>query len=90
MLTEERVPRQHGMVAFRMTLVVRRRRGANTEKWIKWWNLKKEDCCQDFRERLRKDPSGHEDPLYGKEYSEQLIDEENEKERRVEEVEIAS
>ncbi|MCI4379298.1 hypothetical protein PGIGA_G00226350 [Pangasianodon gigas] len=42
----ESVARQHRMVVCRMTLMV------ETEKKTKWWKLKKEECCEDFRQKL--------------------------------------
>ncbi|KAK3528896.1 hypothetical protein QTP70_012073 [Hemibagrus guttatus] len=42
----ESVARQHRMVVCRMTLMV-------CKKKTKWWKLKKEECCEEFREKLR-------------------------------------
>ncbi|MCJ8736954.1 hypothetical protein PDJAM_G00018110 [Pangasius djambal] len=38
-----------------MTLMVCKRKRSNIEigKKTKWWKLKKEDCCEDFRQKLR-------------------------------------
>ncbi|MCJ8744976.1 hypothetical protein PDJAM_G00124910 [Pangasius djambal] len=51
----ESVARQHRMVVCRMTLMVckRKRSKIETEKKTKWWKLKKEECCEDFRQKLR-------------------------------------
>ena len=37
-----------------MTLVVRKRKRANVEKRTKWWKLRKEECCKEFRKELKK------------------------------------
>ncbi len=44
------VARQHRMVVCRMTLEVKRRKRVRTEPRLKWWKLKEEDCCVNFRE----------------------------------------
>ncbi|MCJ8736341.1 hypothetical protein PDJAM_G00258540 [Pangasius djambal] len=51
----EGVARQHRMVACRMTLMVckKKRSKMEIEKKTKWWRLKKEECCEDFRQKLR-------------------------------------
>ncbi|KAK3565647.1 hypothetical protein QTP86_012969 [Hemibagrus guttatus] len=51
----ESVARQHRMVVCRMTLMVckTKRSKIEMEKKTKWWKLKKEDCCEEFREKLR-------------------------------------
>ncbi|MCJ8736308.1 hypothetical protein PDJAM_G00258080 [Pangasius djambal] len=51
----ESVARQHRMVVCRMTLVVCKRKRSKIEvgKKTKWWKLKKEECCEDFRQKLR-------------------------------------
>ncbi|MCJ8736419.1 hypothetical protein PDJAM_G00257940 [Pangasius djambal] len=51
----ESVARQHRMVVFRMTLMVCKRKRSKIEiqKKTKWWKLKKEECCEDFRQKLR-------------------------------------
>ncbi|KAK3561567.1 hypothetical protein QTP86_010220 [Hemibagrus guttatus] len=43
------------MVVCRMTLVVckKKRSKIEIEKKIKWWKLKKEECCEEFRQKLR-------------------------------------
>ncbi|KAK3506300.1 hypothetical protein QTP70_002446 [Hemibagrus guttatus] len=47
--------RQHRMVVCRMTLMVckTKRSKIEMEKKTKWWKLKKEECCEEFREKLR-------------------------------------
>ncbi|KAK3522736.1 hypothetical protein QTP86_030783 [Hemibagrus guttatus] len=51
----ESVARQHRMVVCRMTLMVckTKRSKIEMEKKTKWWKLKKEECCEEFREKLR-------------------------------------
>ena len=44
-----------------MTLETKKRRIANTEPRIKWWTLKKEDCCEEFREEIRRALGGEEE-----------------------------
>ncbi|KAK3562736.1 hypothetical protein QTP86_006511 [Hemibagrus guttatus] len=43
------------MVVCRMTLMVCRKKRSKTEieKKTKWWKLKKEECCEEFRQKLR-------------------------------------
>ncbi|KAK3505658.1 hypothetical protein QTP70_020899, partial [Hemibagrus guttatus] len=51
----ESVARQHRMVVCRMTLMVckTKRSKIEIEKKTKWWELKKEECCEEFRQKLR-------------------------------------
>ncbi|KAK3545530.1 hypothetical protein QTP70_008050 [Hemibagrus guttatus] len=51
----ESVARQHRMVVCRMTLMVckKNRSKIEIEKKTKWWKLKKEECCEEFRQKLR-------------------------------------
>ncbi|KAK3553075.1 hypothetical protein QTP86_031165, partial [Hemibagrus guttatus] len=49
----ESVARQHGMVVCRMTLMVCKKKRSKIEKKTKWWKLKKEECCEEFRQKLR-------------------------------------
>ncbi|KAK3536559.1 hypothetical protein QTP86_013749 [Hemibagrus guttatus] len=51
----ESVARQHRMVMCRMTLMVckTKRSKIEIEKKTKWWKLKKEECCEEFRQKLR-------------------------------------
>ncbi|KAK3511277.1 hypothetical protein QTP70_034776, partial [Hemibagrus guttatus] len=48
----ESVARQHRMVVCRMTLMVckTKRSKIEIEKKTKWWKLKKEECCEEFRD----------------------------------------
>ncbi|KAK3574150.1 hypothetical protein QTP86_003437 [Hemibagrus guttatus] len=43
------------MVVCRMTLMVckKKRSKIEIEKKSKWWKLKKEECCEEFRQKLR-------------------------------------
>ncbi|KAK3507778.1 hypothetical protein QTP70_000334 [Hemibagrus guttatus] len=49
----ESVARQHRMVVCRMTLMVCKMKTSKIEKKTKWWKLKKEECCEEFRQKLR-------------------------------------
>ncbi|KAK3559970.1 hypothetical protein QTP86_033667, partial [Hemibagrus guttatus] len=50
----ESVARQHRMVVCRMTLMVcKKKNRSEIEKKTKWWKLKKEECCEEFRQKLR-------------------------------------
>ncbi|KAK3562277.1 hypothetical protein QTP86_033344 [Hemibagrus guttatus] len=55
MVVGECVARQHRMVVCRMTLMVckTKRSKIEIEKKTKWWKLKKEECCEEFRQKLR-------------------------------------
>ncbi|KAK3542667.1 hypothetical protein QTP86_032413 [Hemibagrus guttatus] len=39
--------------AHRMTLMVCKKKRSEIEKKTKWWKLKKEECCEEFRQKLR-------------------------------------
>ncbi|KAK3557743.1 hypothetical protein QTP86_000303 [Hemibagrus guttatus] len=41
------------MVVCRMTLMVYKTKRSKIEKKTKWWKLKKEECCEEFRQKLR-------------------------------------
>ncbi|KAK3505893.1 hypothetical protein QTP70_004434 [Hemibagrus guttatus] len=49
----ESVARQHRMVVCRRTLMVCKTKRSKIEKKTKWWKLKKEECCEEFRQKLR-------------------------------------
>ncbi|KAK3523562.1 hypothetical protein QTP70_002470 [Hemibagrus guttatus] len=49
----ESVARQHRIVVCRMTLMVCKKKRSKIEKKTKWWKLKKEECCEEFRQKLR-------------------------------------
>ncbi|KAI5610593.1 hypothetical protein C0J50_5099 [Silurus asotus] len=52
-LAGDSVDRQHWIVACRMVLEVKKKRGrVRTERRIRWWKLKEEDCSVRFREEL--------------------------------------
>ncbi|KAK3566932.1 hypothetical protein QTP86_005597 [Hemibagrus guttatus] len=48
----ETVARQHRMVVCRMTLLVCKTKRSKIEKKTKWWKLKKEECCEEFKQKL--------------------------------------
>ncbi|KAK3510502.1 hypothetical protein QTP70_009139 [Hemibagrus guttatus] len=50
----ESAARQHRMVVCRMTLMVceMKRSKIEIEKKTKWWKMKKEECCEEFRQKL--------------------------------------
>ncbi|KAK3516042.1 hypothetical protein QTP70_003331, partial [Hemibagrus guttatus] len=54
----ESVARQHRMVVCRMTLMVCKKKRSEIEKKTKWWKLKKEECCEEFRQKLRQALAG--------------------------------
>ncbi|KAK3536884.1 hypothetical protein QTP86_027008, partial [Hemibagrus guttatus] len=41
------------MVVCRMPLMVCKKKRSKIEKKTKWWKLKKEECCEEFRQKLR-------------------------------------
>ncbi|KAK3506948.1 hypothetical protein QTP70_031706 [Hemibagrus guttatus] len=41
------------MVVCRMTLMVCKKKRSKIEKKTRWWKLKKEECCEEFRQKLR-------------------------------------
>ncbi|KAK3525420.1 hypothetical protein QTP86_031566 [Hemibagrus guttatus] len=41
------------MVVCGMTLTVCKKKRSKIEKKTKWWKLKKEECCEEFRQKLR-------------------------------------
>ncbi|KAK3545596.1 hypothetical protein QTP70_008146 [Hemibagrus guttatus] len=49
----ESVARQHRMVVCRMMACKKKRSKIEIEKKTKWWKLKKEECCEEFRQKLR-------------------------------------
>ena len=48
MIAGDNVAKQHRLLVCRMTLETRKRRTTKAEPRIKWWKLKKEDCCEEF------------------------------------------
>ena len=57
----DNVAKQHRLLVCRMTLETRKRRTTKAEPRIKWWKLKKEDCCEEFREEIRRALDGKEE-----------------------------
>ncbi|KAK3509141.1 hypothetical protein QTP70_020253 [Hemibagrus guttatus] len=49
----ESISRQHRIVVCRMTLMVCKKKRSEIEKKTKWWKLKKKECCEEFRQKLR-------------------------------------
>ena len=51
----DNVAKQHRrLLVCRMTLETNKRNITKTEPRIKWWKLKKEDCCEESREEIRR------------------------------------
>ncbi|KAI5104700.1 phosphatase and actin regulator 3 isoform X2 [Silurus meridionalis] len=60
----DNVARQHRMVVCRMVLgVKKKRRRERTERRIRWWNLKEEECSVRFREEVRQGLGGGDEVL---------------------------
>ena len=57
----DNVVKQHRLLVCRMTLETRKRRITKAEPRIKWWKLKTEDCCEEFREEIRRALGGEEE-----------------------------
>lgn len=51
----ENVPRKHQMLVCRMTLVIKKWKRVKAEARNKWWKLRKNEYCRDFREELTDD-----------------------------------
>lgn len=51
----ENVPRKHQMLVCRMTLVIKKWKRVKAEARNKWWKLRKNERCRDFREELTDD-----------------------------------
>ncbi|KAF7707242.1 hypothetical protein HF521_018460, partial [Silurus meridionalis] len=61
-LAGDSVARQHWMVVCRKVLEVKKkRRRVKTERRIRWWKLKAEDCSVRFREEVRQVLGGGEE-----------------------------
>ena len=56
----DNVANQHRLLVCRMTLETNKRKIVKAEPRIKWWKLKKEDCCEEFREEIRRALGGEE------------------------------
>ena len=46
---------------FLYSLGPKKRKIAKTEPMFKWWKLKKQDCCEEFREEIRRTLGGREE-----------------------------
>uniref|UniRef100_A0A3Q1JDM7 NACHT domain-containing protein n=1 Tax=Anabas testudineus TaxID=64144 RepID=A0A3Q1JDM7_ANATE len=57
----ESVARQHRMVVCKMTLEVRKKKRGKSEKKTKWWKLKNEETCEEFRQKLRQVLGGQDE-----------------------------
>ncbi|KAL7870677.1 hypothetical protein SRHO_G00081740 [Serrasalmus rhombeus] len=57
----ESVARQHRVVVCRMRLETKKRKRVKTEPKIRWWKLKEEDGCRQFREKLQQALGGSEE-----------------------------
>ncbi|KAI5630562.1 hypothetical protein C0J50_7584 [Silurus asotus] len=63
-LAGDSVARQHRMVVCRMVLEAKKkRRRVRTERRIRWWKLKEEECSVRFREEVRERLSGVKEVL---------------------------
>ncbi|KAI5613450.1 hypothetical protein C0J50_11338 [Silurus asotus] len=63
-LAGDSVARQHRMVVCRMVLEAKKkRRRVRTERRIRWWKLKEEECSVRFREEVRQGLSGVKEVL---------------------------
>ncbi|KAF7707519.1 hypothetical protein HF521_018737 [Silurus meridionalis] len=63
-LAGDSVARQHQMVVCRMDLEVKKkRRRVRTERRIRWWKLKEEECSVRFRKEVRQGLGGGEEVL---------------------------
>ncbi|KAK3516824.1 hypothetical protein QTP70_023703 [Hemibagrus guttatus] len=54
----ESVARQHRMVVCRTLMVCKKTKSSEIEKKTKWWKLKKEECCAEFRQKVRQTLGG--------------------------------
>ena len=61
MTAVDNVAKQHRLLMCRITLETKKRKITKAEPRIKWWNLKTEDCCEEFREEIRRSLGGEED-----------------------------
>ena len=57
----DNVAKQHRLLVCRMTLETKKRKIAKAEPRIKWWKLKNEDCCEAFREEIRRALGGKDE-----------------------------
>ena len=61
MIAGDNVAKQHRLLVCRMTLETKKRKITKAEPRIKWWKLKTEDCCEEFREEIRRALGGKEE-----------------------------
>ena len=61
MVAGDNVAKQHRLWVCRMTLETRKRNTSMAEPMIKWWKLRKKDCCEEFREEIRGALGGKEE-----------------------------
>ena len=54
------VAKQHRLLVCWVTLETNKPKIANVGPRITWWKLKKEDCCEEFREEIRRALGGRE------------------------------
>ena len=54
MIAGDNVAKQHRLLVCRMTLETKKRKITKAEPRIKLWKLKKKDCCEEFREEIRR------------------------------------
>ena len=52
MIAGDNVAKQHRLLVCMMTLETKKRKITKAEPRTKWWTLKKEYCCEEFREEL--------------------------------------
>ena len=57
----ESVAKKHRLLVCMMPLETKKQNIAKAEPRIKWWKLKKQDCCEEFREEIRRALSGREE-----------------------------
>lgn len=57
----EAVDRQLKIAVCKFTLDIKRRKQMKEEAMIKWWKLKNEECCAEFRKELRRCLGGLEE-----------------------------
>ena len=61
MIARDNVAKKLRLLVCRMTLETRKRKTTKAESRITWWKLKKEDCCEEFREEIIQALGGKEE-----------------------------
>ena len=56
----DNVAKLHRLLVCRITLEIKKRKITKAEPRIKWLKLKKDDCCEEFREEIRRALGGKE------------------------------